>query len=381
METAEVKSEKGDPQTDTTSARPKPGGISALRRDGMPAQADLPLPGPFADLIARAATRPPARVAVVNAAQGVVLETLRDATRMKLVEPVLVGPRDEIAALCREAGWDHDGAIVPGADEASAAAAAVRLVHDRAADAVMKGSIHTDTLMRALLDAGAGLRRPGVRVSHLFLLHAPTYAKCLGVTDAAINIAPDVRAKAQILQNAIDFFRLLGVERPKAAALSAVETVNPDIPSTVDAACLAVMARRGQIRGAIVDGPLAFDNAISRPAAAEKGIATSVAGDVDLLLAPDLVSGNMLVKNLEYLAGAVAAGIVLGLRVPVVLNSRADPPAARLVALALARIALGDAGAARPDEHEPPTSAAAAAQPETACCPLPATAGARDRAS
>jgi len=332
------------------------------------------LPGPFAAILGRAGGAPPLHVAVVNAAQRVVIETLRDASRASLVAPLLIGRPHEIAAICQEVGWDPgENAIVPAEGEAHAAATAVRLVRERAADAIMKGRIHTDVFMRALLDRDAGLRLPERRVSHLFLAHVPTYPKCLGVSDAAINIAPDLRAKVEILQNAIDFFRVLGVARPKVAVLSAVETVNPDIPSTVDAACLAVMAERGQIRGAAVDGPLAFDNAISRLAASEKGIASGVAGDVDLLLVPDLVSGNVLVKNLEYLAGAVAAGIVLGLRVPVVLNSRADPPEARLVALALARLAL--AGAADAVEDEPSVRSALAPQPEAACCPLSAAAG------
>jgi len=327
------------------------------------------LPGPFAEVLRRAQGARPVRLAVVNAAQRSVIETVRDAARMGLVAPLLVGRPRDIEALCREVDWQPGrDAIVPADGEAPAAAAAVRLVRERQADAIMKGRIHTDVFMRALLDAGAGLRRPDRRVSHFFLVHAPAYPRCLGVTDAAINIAPDLRAKAQILQNAIDFFHVLGVERPKAAVLSAVETVNPDIPSTVDAACLAVMAERDQIRGATVDGPLAFDNAISRLAAREKGIASDVAGQVDLLLVPDLVSGNVLVKNLDYLAGAVAAGIVLGLRVPVVLNSRADPPDARLVALALARLASIDGTEAEDDEAA--AASAVAPQPEAACCPL-----------
>jgi len=338
----------------------------------------MALPGPFAAIVERATRAAPARVAVVNAAQRIVIETVRDAARDGLIAPLLVGRPPEIDAICREVDWDPGAnAIVPAGDEAHAAATAVRLVRERAADAVMKGRIHTDVFMRALLDRDAGLRLPGRRVSHLFLAHVPTYPKCLGITDAAVNIAPDLRAKGEILQNAIDFFHVLGVERPKAAALSAVETVNPDIPSTVDAACLAVMAERGQIRGATVEGPLAFDNAISRLAAREKGIASDVAGEVDVLLAPDLVSGNMLVKNLEYLAGALAAGIVLGLRVPVVLSSRADPPAARRVALALARLARFDAAETSHEETGAPS--AVAPQPEDACCPLPAAAGNADR--
>jgi len=347
----------------------------ALSRTGTAAAS---LPQAFADVVARARSLAPMRVAVANAAQPVVIETVREAVSIGLVEPTLIGRPHDIEALCRESGWQPaPDAIVPAESEAGAAAAAVHLVHEGAADVVMKGRIHTDAFMRALLDPAGGLRLADRRVSHLFLAHVPTYPKCLGVTDAAINIAPDLRAKAQILQNAVDFFAQIGVERPKAAVLSAVETVNPDIPSTLDAACLAVMALRGQIRGAEVEGPLAFDNAISRIAAKEKGIASDVAGDVDLLLVPDLVSGNVLVKNLEYLAGAVAAGLVLGLHVPVVLTSRSDPPAARLVSLALARLACAEsAGLARGMDEPQDPRAPVAAQPEAACCPLHTLSGA-----
>jgi phosphotransacetylase len=193
----------------------------------------------------------------------------------------------------------------------------------------------------------------------------------LGITDAAINIAPDLNAKAQILQNAIGFFHLLGIDAPKVAALSAVETVNPEIASTLDAACLTLMARRGQITGAIVDGPLAFDNAISRKAAEEKGISSPVAGDADILLVPDLVSGNILAKNLEYLSGAIAAGIALGMAAPVVLTSRADPASARLASLALAALMhhRREKAPVKPKTPEPPPHFAP--QPEHACCPLP----------
>src|SRR3546814_903721 len=231
--------------------------------------------------------------------------------------------------------------------------------------------IHTDALMHALLDKEHGLRIPARRVSHVFLVEVSTHPKLLGITDAAINIAPDLHAKAQILQNAISLFHLLGVETPKVAVLSAVETVNPEITSTLDAACLTLMARRGQIIGALVDGPLAFDNAISRRAAEEKGISSPVAGDADILLVPDLVSGNILAKNLEYLAGAVAAGIAVGLAVPVVLTSRADPAPARLASLALAALVHHRLPRAQAKAAAPESSLHCAPQPEHACCPLP----------
>jgi phosphotransacetylase len=314
----------------------------------------------------------PVRVAVADAAQKVVIETLRDAHALGFIEPRLIGEPDAIAALCEDIGWQPaEDWIVPASSDASAAATAVALARAGEADAVMKGHIHTDVLMHALLDKERGLRVPGQRVSHVFLVEVATHPKLLGITDAAINIAPDLSAKAQILQNAVDLFRLLGVETPKVAVLSAVETVTPEIVSTLDAACLTLMARRGQITGALVDGPLAFDNAISRRAAEEKGITSSVAGDADILLVPDLVSGNVLAKNLEYLAGAVAAGIAVGLAVPVVLTSRADPAPARLASLALAALIHHRIPRAPIKAAAPESSLHAAPQPDHACCPLP----------
>jgi len=323
-------------------------------------------------LIDQAKALEPIRVAVADAAQRVVIETLRDAHALGFVEPRLVGEPEATAAICEEIGWKTaEHWIVPASTDAIAAAKTIDLARTGEADVVMKGHIHTDALMHALLDKDRGLRIPGRRVSHVFLTEISTYPKLLGITDAAINIAPDLNAKAQILQNAVDLFRLLGVETPKVAVLSAVETVNPEIVSTLDAACLTLMARRGQIAGAVVDGPLAFDNAISRQAAEEKGIASPVAGDADILLVPDLVSGNILAKNLEYLAGAIAAGIAVGLAVPVVLTSRADPAPARLASLALAALVHHRMARAQPKTAAPESSLHSAPQPEHACCPLP----------
>ena len=218
----------------------------------------------------------------------------------------------------------------------------------------MKGLIHTDILLKALLNASAGLRQPGTRVSHVFLADIPAYPKLLAISDAAVNIAPDLSAKAAILQHAIDLMASIGVDLPKAAILSAVETVNPLISSSLDAAALSVMSLRGQVRGAVVDGPLAFDNAISLKAAEIKGIASPVAGDADILLVPDLVSGNILAKSLEYMADATLAGLVLGLNAPIVLPSRADPVDARLAGLALARLSLAaKARESAPQDKEP----------------------------
>lgn len=329
-------------------------------------------PGSFQQLVDQAKAFGPIRVAVADAAQDLVIETMCEARDLGLVDPRLVGEPDAIRHIAAEAGVQFsDEWIIPATGDSDAAARTVALVRDGEADAVMKGHLHTDVLMHALLDNQRGLRLPGRRVSHLFVVELRTYPKLLGVTDAAINIAPDLNAKAQILQNAIDFFHLLGIDLPKVAVLSAVETVNPAIASTLDAACLTQMARRGQVAGAIVDGPLAFDNAISRKAAEEKGIASPVAGEADILLVPDLVSGNILAKDLEYLAGAVIAGIALGMAAPVILTSRADPAPARLASFALASLMHHRMPKAQAMPKAPEASPHWAPQPEHACCPMP----------
>lgn len=323
-------------------------------------------------LIDQAKALEPIRVAVADAAQSVVIETLREAHALGFVEPLLIGNREAIATVCKDSGWSIGGNWLVSTDtDAASANEAVRLVRAGKADAIMKGNLHTDALMHALLDKASGLRVPGQRVSHVFITQVSTHPKLLGITDAAINIAPDLNAKAQILQNAVDLFHLLGVKTPKVAVLSAIETVNPAIASTLDAACLTLMARRGQITGALVDGPLAFDNAISRKAAEEKGIVSQVAGDADILLVPDLISGNILAKNLEYLAGAIAAGVAVGLAAPVVLTSRADPATARLASLALATLMHRrmETALIRPLPTE--SSFHCAPQPEHACFPMP----------
>lgn len=324
------------------------------------------------DIIDEARRQGPIRVAVVNAAQAAVLKAVQEA--VGLVEPRLIGDRASIERLSRDLGWTLDeSAVIPAADGAAAAREGVRLVREGGADAVMKGNVHTDILMHALLDDQKGLRLAGRRVSHVMVTEVSTYPKLLHITDVAINISPDLNAKAQIVQNAVEVTRLLGVEIPKVAVLSAVETVNPAIASTLDAACLTLMARRGQIEGAIVDGPLAFDNAISAGAARDKGIDSVVAGDADIMLVPDLVSGNILVKNLEYLAKATAAGIVVGLAAPVVLNSRADPAPARLAALAIAVLMHHHNGRmAAAGRIEADAMIHCAPQPEASCCPLEA---------
>lgn len=325
------------------------------------------------DLVKQAQMLEPIRVAVVDAAQDLVIQSLHEAHSLGIVEPLLIGNREATEAICNNLGWETDNNwFVQASNDTVAATKAVEFIREGKADAAMKGNIHTDQLMRVLLDKNNGLRPPGRRVSHVFVADVPRHPKLLGITDAAINIAPDLNAKMQILQNAVELFHLLGIGTPKVAVLSAIETVNPAILSTVDAACLAMMARRGQIDGALVDGPLAFDNAISTVAAEEKGIQSDVAGDVDIVLVPDLVSGNVLAKNLQYLAGAVVAGVVVGLATPVVLTSRADPPRARLAGLALASLMhhrYQSVSMAKPVASE--LTIQCAPQPEPACCPLP----------
>ncbi|MFC7475785.1 bifunctional enoyl-CoA hydratase/phosphate acetyltransferase [Dankookia sp. GCM10030260] len=254
------------------------------------------------------------------------------------MRPILVGPRATIEAVAVAAGTRLDDCeLIDAETPHAAAAAAVRLCREGRAGALMKGSLHTDDLMAAVVARDGGLRGTR-RISHVFALDVPSYHKALFITDAAINIAPDLITKADIIQNAVDMLHALGNAAPKVAILSAVETVNPKIPGTLDAAALCKMADRGQITGALLDGPLAFDNAISRAAAAIKKIASPVAGDADILVAPNLEAGNMIAKQLSYLAGADSAGIVLGARVPVILTSRADSVTSRLASIALARL-------------------------------------------
>lgn len=326
------------------------------------------------DLFALTENLPPLRVGVVCAEQEAVLETVRDAEARGLIKPLLIGDPDKIAEKADRIGFAVDPDTVAAAwSEEQAAATGSGLLGGGGVDALMKGYIHTDVFMKALLSTSANLRLPGRRVSHVFIADIPAYPRLLAITDAAVNIAPDLTGKMQILQNAIDVMRGIGVDRPKAAVLSAIETVNVLIESTTDAAALAVMARRGQIKGADVDGPLAFDNAVSIKAAEVKGLVSPVAGVADIVLTPDLVSGNILAKNLEYLAGATLAGLVVGLKAPVVLSSRADPPPARLAALALARMLAPPKPQSvlrpAPDDFDDEPDDCCAPMPEDACFP------------
>ncbi len=283
----------------------------------------------------------PLRTAVVHPVDGPSLTGAVEAAREGLIIPVLVGPRERIEAAAKAGGLDISGFELVATEHSHAAAeAGVALAHAGKVEALMKGALHTDELMHAVVDRAAGLRTAR-RISHVFAIDAPAYPRPLLLTDAAINVTPDLEGKRDIVQNAIDLAHALGISRPRVAILSAVETVTLRLPSTLDAAALCKMADRGQITGGLIDGPLAFDNAVSPEAAATKGIVSPVAGRADILLVPDLEAGNMLAKQLEYLAAAQMAGIVLGARVPIVLTSRADGTAARLgsaaIALLLAR--------------------------------------------
>jgi phosphate acetyltransferase len=287
-------------------------------------------------LIERCAELDPVTTAVAHPCDESSLTAAVEAAEAALIRPILVGPAAKIRAVAGQFGLDIGPyRLVDVPHSHAAAAKAVEIVRTGEAEALMKGSLHTDELMGAVVRKETGLRTER-RISHVFIMDVPTYPKPLAVTDAAINIFPDLETKVDILQNAIDMAHALGRERPKVAILSAVETVTPKIPSTIDAAALCKMAERGQITGALLDGPLAFDNAISKEAAAIKGIRSEVAGDPDILLVPDLEAGNMLAKQLSFLANADGAGVVLGARVPIILTSRADTVRARMASCAVA---------------------------------------------
>ncbi len=286
-------------------------------------------------LLQRCQGVPPVRCAVVHPCDRDSLLGPLEAARRGLISPVLVGPEAKIRAVAQAEGVDLSGFEIVSVEHSHAAASqATVLAREGKVEALMKGSLHTDELMAAVVPSATGLRTAR-RISHVFVLDVPAYPKPLMVTDAAINIQPTLSEKADIAQNAIDLAHVLGIAQPKVAILAAVETVNAHMPSTLDAAALCKMADRGQITGGLLDGPLAFDNAISPEAAKTKKIVSPVAGQADILLVPDLESGNMVAKQLQYLAGADSAGIVLGTRVPIVLTSRADSIRTRLASVAV----------------------------------------------
>ena len=292
----------------------------------------------FRTMIAMAEKLPPLLTAVVHPVDANSLGGAAAAAQAGLIVPVLVGPEARIRAAAQEAGLDISPYRLVATEHSDAAAEiAAQMAHKGEVHALMKGSLHTDEFLHPVMDAANSLRTK-FRLSHVFLMDVPSYPRPLFITDGAINISPDLEAKKDIVQNAINMAHALGIAAPRVAILSAVEEVNPKIPSTVDAAALCKMAERGQITGGIVDGPLGFDNAVSLAAAKTKHIVSDVAGLADILVAPDLDAGNMIAKQLEYLAGADAAGIVLGARVPIILTSRADNVQSRLASCAVAAL-------------------------------------------
>lgn len=277
-------------------------------------------------------------MAVAGAGHPLVMDSARRATVGGFIEPVLVGEADSINEIARQIGWDISGIrLAPADGERQAAEIAASLARGGEVAALMKGHVHTDTLMRAILTRSAGLRTDR-RVSHIFHMTLPGRDRVIHITDAAVNVQPGVAEKLDIVLNAVELAQNLGMETPKVAMLSGAETVNPAMPSSVEADEVVRLANNGAVKGAIVDGPFGFDNAVSPEAALIKGVDSPVAGQADILVVPNLESGNFLFKQMVYFMSATAAGIVMGAKVPVVLTSRADPPEARLAAAAIASI-------------------------------------------
>ena len=295
--------------------------------------------GKYEQLLERCRTLQPVSTAVAHPCEASALAAVVDAAELGLIAPILVGPKAKIEEVAKTNGIVLGSIPIVDAPHSHASAArAVELVRQGKAELLMKGSLHTDELLGAVVARETGLRT-GRRLSHVFIMDVPTYHKVLIVTDAAINIAPTLEDKVDICQNAIDLAISLGLARPKVAILAAVETVTSKMPATLDAAALCKMAERGQITGALIDGPLAFDNAISAEAARIKGIRSEVSGDPDILLVPDLEAGNILAKQLSFLANADSAGLVLGARVPIILTSRADTVRSKIASCAVAVLA------------------------------------------
>jgi phosphate acetyltransferase len=295
--------------------------------------------GKYEQVLERCRGLEPIVTAVAHPCEESALTGAIEGGRLGLITPILVGPAARIREIAQQHGIDVGRVRIVDAPHSHAAAArAVELVRQGEAELLMKGSLHSDELLGAVVARDTGLRT-GRRISHVFIMDVPTYHKVLVITDAAIAIAPTLEDKADICQNAVDLVVSLGIARPKVAILAAVETVTSKMPATLDAAALCKMAERGQITGAVLDGPLAFDNAISHEAAITKGIRSEVAGDPDILVVPDLESGNMLAKQLTFLANADSAGLVVGARVPIVLTSRADSVRSRIASCAVAVLA------------------------------------------
>jgi phosphate acetyltransferase len=323
-------------------AQDRHGGEASMKHSDISVLINNPVPfekpphSKYDKLISFAKQVPPANTVVVHPCDETSLRGACEAAELGIIVPILVGPVAKITAVAKQHGIDISRYQLVDAPHSDAAASkGVELIHEGKGELLMKGSLHTDELMRAVTSATTGLRTAR-RISHVFIMDVPTHSDTLFITDAAINIFPDLEAKRDIVQNAIDLFTQIGLGTPRVGILSAVETVTPKIPSTIDAAALCKMADRGQITGGVLDGPLAFDNAISPQAAEIKGIKSPVAGRAQILVVPDLEAGNMLAKNLTFLTNAGAAGIVLGARVPIILTSRADSVRTRMASCAVA---------------------------------------------
>jgi len=289
-----------------------------------------------------AGARPPVAMAVAGAGHPLVMDSARRAAEAGFAKPILVGDRDAIVRLAHDMGWDISALrTVAAGDERQACETAAALARGGEAAVIMKGHVHTDALMRAVLARDAGLRTDR-RVSHVFHMTVPGRDRVLHITDAAVNVQPGIAEKLDIVRNAVDLAHRLGAARPNVAMLSGAETVNPSMPSSVEAAEVVKAAANGGVSGAIVDGPFGFDNAVSPEAARIKGIDSPVAGAADILVVPNLEAGNFLFKQMVYFMSATAAGIVMGAKVPIVLTSRADPPEARLAAAAIAAVVAPD---------------------------------------
>lgn len=333
----EIKNQKGQPVVTGEAHVIAPSERVSRPRAHLPTIAMFDLGARQQALIHSVAELEPVSCAVVHPCEAEALKGALEAGQQGLIKPVLIAPKQKLLAIASQAGLDLSSATIIDVPHSHAAAArAVELAASGEIESLMKGSLHTDELMSAVLSNPA--LRTKRRLSHVFHLDVPMYHKVLLLTDAALNLAPDLAEKADILQNAIELAQILGIVEPKVALLAAVENVNPRMPATLDAAALCKMAERGQIKGALLDGPLAFDNAISSRAAEIKGIDSPVAGDPDILLAPNLEAANMMAKQFEYSAGAAAAGIVLGARVPIALTSRADEAATRVASAALLKL-------------------------------------------
>ncbi|HAJ99257.1 MAG TPA: phosphate butyryltransferase [Bacteroidales bacterium] len=290
----------------------------------------------ISDLYVKARSHPPKRLVLAAAHDENALEAVVNANNQGIVSAILVGDKTKIDALAQKLGIDlGDFRIIDEADNDKAAAIAVKLVKEKEADILMKGNLGTSNLLKAVLNKEYGLRT-GELISHLALFEVPTYHKVIGLCDAAMNIAPDFNGKVSIIKSATAYLRQLGITLPKVAVLSAVETVNPDMKSTMDASALAKMADRGQIKNCIIDGPLSFDNAVSKKSAEYKGVVSTVAGDADLLIADDIDAANALYKAFIYFAGAKCAAVILGASAPIVLTSRADSEETKLNSIAMA---------------------------------------------